>query len=129
MLCFGAQLIQLYICMLTSDNCFSIPPILYRGQCPLSHHKQQPTRSNNTYLRITPCRERGLKQQLVKDNKRTKKILVVDDEHDINLSLKFVLDGGFNVDSSTNPLTALQNFKTIYTTWPNNERIWLISGN
>ncbi|MGB6672221.1 MAG: hypothetical protein WBE34_07300, partial [Candidatus Nitrosopolaris sp.] len=57
-------------------------------------------------------RERGLKQQLVKDNKRTKKILVVDDEHDINLALKFVLDGGFNVDSSTNPLTALQNFKT-----------------
>ena len=101
--------------MLTSDNCFSIPPIFYRGQCPLSHDKQQPetlTRSNNTYLRITPCRERGLKQQLVKDNKRTKKILVVDDEHDINLALKFVLDGGFNVDSSTNPLTALQNFKT-----------------
>jgi DNA-binding response OmpR family regulator len=38
--------------------------------------------------------------------------LVVDDEHDVNLTLKIVLeDGGFKVDSFTNPLTALRNFK------------------
>ena len=42
-----------------------------------------------------------------------KRILVVDDEHDINLTLKFVLEGNdFKVDSFTNPLVALQNFKS-----------------
>jgi DNA-binding response OmpR family regulator len=42
-----------------------------------------------------------------------KRILVVDDEHDINLTLKFVLeDNDFKVDSFTNPLVALQNFKS-----------------
>src|SRR2546425_2635325 len=42
-----------------------------------------------------------------------KRILVVDDEHDINLTLKFVLEGNdFKVDSFTNPLEALQNFKS-----------------
>ena len=42
-----------------------------------------------------------------------KRILLVDDEHDINLTLKIVLeDGGFKVDSFTNPFTALQNFKS-----------------
>ena len=42
-----------------------------------------------------------------------KRILVVDDEHDINLTLKFVLEGNdFKVDSFTNPLLALQNFKS-----------------
>jgi len=41
-----------------------------------------------------------------------KRILIVDDEHDINLTLKFVLEGNdFKVDSFTNPLVALQNFK------------------
>src|SRR5438445_13661344 len=41
-----------------------------------------------------------------------KSILVVDDEHDINLSLKFVLEcNDFKVDSFTNPFLALQNFK------------------
>ena len=41
-----------------------------------------------------------------------KRILVVDDERDINLTLKFVLEGNnFKVDSFTNPLVALQNFK------------------
>jgi DNA-binding response OmpR family regulator len=41
-----------------------------------------------------------------------KRILVVDDERDINLTLKFVLEGNdFKVDSFTNPLMALQNFK------------------
>jgi two-component system response regulator TtrR len=42
-----------------------------------------------------------------------KRILVVDDEHDINLTLKFVLEGyDFKVDSFTNPLVALHNFKS-----------------
>jgi two-component system, OmpR family, response regulator ChvI len=42
-----------------------------------------------------------------------KRILLVDDEHDINLTLKIVLEGNdFNVDSFTNPLMALQSFKS-----------------
>ena len=48
-----------------------------------------------------------------KYNKGTKRILLVDDEDDINLTLKLVLeDGGFKVDSFTNPLIALDSFKT-----------------
>jgi len=40
-------------------------------------------------------------------------MLVVDDEHDINLTLKLVLGGGSGeVDSFTNPLLALDSFKT-----------------
>ena len=51
-------------------------------------------------------------QQLV-NCKRTKRILVVDDEYDTNLTLKVVLEeSGFKVDSFTDPLAALQNFKT-----------------
>ena len=47
-----------------------------------------------------------------------KRILVVDDEHDINLTLKFVLEGNnFKVDSFTNPLAALRILKVVYTTW------------
>ncbi|PWU80992.1 MAG: response regulator [Candidatus Nitrosopolaris wilkensis] len=39
-------------------------------------------------------------------------MLLVDDEHDINLKLKIVLEGNdFKVDSFTNPLAALQNFR------------------
>jgi CheY-like chemotaxis protein len=57
--------------------------------------------------------EQHLERQLVRDNRGTKRILVVDDEHDINLTLKFVLEeSGFKVDSFANPLIALQNFKT-----------------
>jgi DNA-binding response OmpR family regulator len=42
-----------------------------------------------------------------------KRILVVDDEHDINLTHKFVLEGNnFKVDSFTNSLLALHNFKS-----------------
>ena len=53
------------------------------------------------------------KQQLVENNKRTKRILVVDDSYDISLVLKLVLeDSGFEVDVFNNPLTALQNFKS-----------------
>jgi CheY-like chemotaxis protein len=51
-------------------------------------------------------------QQLV-SCKRTKRILVVDDEYDTNLTLKVVLEeSGFKVDSFTDPLATLQNFKT-----------------
>ena len=41
------------------------------------------------------------------------KILVVDDEPDINLTLKVALeDGGFKVDTFNDPMLALKNFKT-----------------
>ena len=40
------------------------------------------------------------------------KILVVDDEPDINLTLKVALeDGGFKVDTFNDPMLALENFK------------------
>ena len=40
------------------------------------------------------------------------KILVVDDEPDINLTLKVALeDGGFRVDTFNDPMLALENFK------------------
>ena len=41
-----------------------------------------------------------------------KRVLLVDDEPDLNLTLKMVLEAnGFKVDSFTDPLLALQNFK------------------
>jgi CheY-like chemotaxis protein len=41
-----------------------------------------------------------------------KTVLVVDDEPDLNLVIKTVLeDNGFKVDSFTDPLLALENFK------------------
>jgi DNA-binding response OmpR family regulator len=41
-----------------------------------------------------------------------KTVLVVDDEPDLNLVIKMVLeDNGFKVDSFTDPLLALENFK------------------
>ncbi len=41
-----------------------------------------------------------------------KRVLLVDDEPDLNLTLKMILeDKGFKVDSFTDPLLALQNFK------------------
>jgi DNA-binding response OmpR family regulator len=40
------------------------------------------------------------------------KILIVEDEPDVNLALKVTLeDGGFKVDSFEDPLLALENFK------------------
>ncbi|MFZ0895806.1 MAG: response regulator [Candidatus Nitrosopolaris sp.] len=55
------------------------------------------------------CRE----QQIVKHDKGTKRILVVDDEYDTNLTLKVVLEeSDFKVDSFTDPQAALRNFKT-----------------
>jgi CheY-like chemotaxis protein len=57
-------------------------------------------------------REQIPQHQLVKNSKGTKRVLIVDDEHDINLTLKLVLEGsGFKVDSFIDPLVALQNFK------------------
>ena len=41
-----------------------------------------------------------------------KRVLLVDDEPDLNLTLKVVLEeNGFKVDSFTDPLSALENFK------------------
>jgi DNA-binding response OmpR family regulator len=41
-----------------------------------------------------------------------KRVLLVDDEPDLNLTLKMVLEeNGFKVDSFTDPLSALENFK------------------
>jgi DNA-binding response OmpR family regulator len=46
-------------------------------------------------------------------NNNNKRILVVDDEPDITLMLKRVLeDNGFRVDSFNEPAMALQNFKS-----------------
>lgn len=67
----------------------------------------------NTSKDFDIYREQPLQRQLVRDNRGTKRILVVDDEHDVNLTLKFVLEeSGFKVDSFADPLIALQNFKT-----------------
>jgi DNA-binding response OmpR family regulator len=41
-----------------------------------------------------------------------KRVLLVDDEPDLNLTLKMVLEqNGFKVDSFTDPLSALENYK------------------
>ena len=41
-----------------------------------------------------------------------KRVLIVDDEPDLNLTVKMVLEeNGFKVDSFTDPLLALENFK------------------
>jgi PleD family two-component response regulator len=65
-----------------------------------------------TVINTTKGHEAWREQQLVNYN-RTKRLLVVDDEYDTNLTLKVVLEeSGFKVDSFTDPLAALQNFKT-----------------
>ena len=46
-------------------------------------------------------------------NKSKKRILVVDDEYDISLTIKIVLEeNGFKVDSFTNAFEALENVRT-----------------
>ena len=51
-------------------------------------------------------------QQSQRDN-RVKRILVVDDEYDISLTIKVVLEeNGFKVDSFTDAFEALENFST-----------------
>jgi DNA-binding response OmpR family regulator len=45
---------------------------------------------------------------------RKNRILIVDDEDDINLLFKIVLeDNGFKVDTFNDPLLALQNFTAV----------------
>jgi two-component system catabolic regulation response regulator CreB len=67
----------------------------------------------NTTKAYDAYREQVPQQQLAKNSKGTKRILVVDDEHDISLTLKLVLEGSaFKVDSFVDPLVALQNFRT-----------------
>jgi hypothetical protein len=54
-----------------------------------------------------PYVEHGLQQQS-KDTRQAKRILLVNDEDDINLTVKLVSGGsGFKVDSFTNPRLAL----------------------
>ena len=53
-----------------------------------------------------------LSQQL-KNGKATKTVLLVDDDHDINLTLRLVLEGsGFKAGSFTNALLVLASFRT-----------------
>ena len=53
-----------------------------------------------------------LPQQQIKNGKAAKRVLLVDDDHDINLTLRLVLeDSGFKVDSFTNALLALASFR------------------
>jgi DNA-binding response OmpR family regulator len=40
------------------------------------------------------------------------RVLIVDDESDVNLAIKMILeDNGFKVDSFTDPVLALENFR------------------
>jgi DNA-binding response OmpR family regulator len=57
-------------------------------------------------------RERKSNQQQVQKNKRRKRILLVDDEYDVNFTIKLVLEkNGFKVDSFTDASGALENFR------------------
>ena len=50
--------------------------------------------------------------QTTKDNVKKKKVLIVDDEHNVNTILKKVFEqNGFNADSYDDPILALENFK------------------
>lgn len=47
-----------------------------------------------------------------KDNNKKKRILIIDDEPDVNMVLKQVLElNGFNADSYDDPILALEHFK------------------
>ena len=47
-----------------------------------------------------------------KDNSKKKRILIVDDESDVDMVLKRVFEqSGFNADSYDDPILALENFK------------------
>ena len=49
------------------------------------------------------------------DNKTNQRILVVDDEPDVNITLKLALEGeGFDVDTFDNPKLALSSFRPNY---------------
>jgi CheY-like chemotaxis protein len=64
---------------------------------------------------ILPITKQGgakLDKQINEDYDKKKQVLVVDDELDITLTLKSVLENsGFNVDLFNDPLLALRNFK------------------
>jgi CheY-like chemotaxis protein len=64
---------------------------------------------------ILPISKQGgakLDKQINEDYDKKKQVLVVDDELDITLTLKSVLENsGFNVDLFNDPLLALRNFK------------------
>ena len=50
-----------------------------------------------------------------KDNNKKKKILIVDDEPDVNMVLKKVLElNGFNADSYDDPILAQEHFKACF---------------
>jgi CheY-like chemotaxis protein len=58
-------------------------------------------------------REQKSNQQQIQKNKRIKRILVVDDEYDVSLTMKLVLEeSGFEIDSFTDASEALENFTT-----------------
>ena len=58
-------------------------------------------------------REQKSNQQQIQKNKSIKRILVVDDEYDVSLTMKLVLEeSGFEVDSFTDASEALENFTT-----------------
>jgi two-component system catabolic regulation response regulator CreB/two-component system response regulator ChvI len=50
--------------------------------------------------------------ETTKHNGKKKKVLIIDDEPDVNTVLKMVLiQNGFNADSYDDPILALENFK------------------
>jgi DNA-binding response OmpR family regulator len=55
--------------------------------------------------------KRESNQQQVQKNKKIKRILLVDDEYDVNLTMKLVLEEkGFKVDSYTDAFEVLDSF-------------------
>jgi two-component system alkaline phosphatase synthesis response regulator PhoP/two-component system response regulator ResD len=69
----------------------------------------------NTYINYYDVisREQKSNQQQIHRNIATKRILVVDDEYDVSLVIRLVLEeSGFKVDSFTDASEALENFTT-----------------
>jgi DNA-binding NtrC family response regulator len=48
---------------------------------------------------------------MTRDDQRKKRIMVVDDEEDVNVTLRIVLEDQFSVDVFSDPFVALDNFK------------------
>src|SRR5215467_12739180 len=71
------------------------------------------TTENNDKQRILIVTERESNYKQSPRDNRIKRILLVDDEDDITLVVKLVLEGnGFRVDSFTDAFEALENFST-----------------
>ena len=52
-----------------------------------------------------------MKRESIQQVQKNKRILLVDDEHDVNVTIRIVLEeNGFKVDSFTDPCQALENF-------------------